>query len=154
MLNKLFNQTPENVPMRIPSLPGYFLLPQHLWLLLVLFFTANLAHFAHNAEFIAYYPNMPRWITRETVYWTWLAGASLGVAGLLLCRLRLPRLGALLLAAFGATGLAGLLHYTLALCSEHTWVSNVTIWAEVASGFLLALAALRQAASRLLNVPG
>ena len=123
-------------------------LPRHLGRLLLVFFAANLAHFAHNAEFIAYYPNMPLWITRETVYWTWALGASLGVLGLLLYRLRLPRLGALFVAAFGATGLAGLLHYTLALCSEHTWASNVTIWAEVLSGALLALAALRQAAKR------
>lgn len=125
--------------MRIPLTSA--LLPQHLWMLLALYFTASLAHFAHNAEFIAVYPNMPAWITRETVYLAWLAVCSLGVAGLAVLRLGWSALGALLLAAYGATGLDGLAHYSLALCSEHTLATNLTIWAEALSGAALALAA-------------
>jgi len=45
-----------------------------------------------------------------------------------------------LIAAYGAFGLDGLLHYTLALCSQHTVMTNVTIWSEAASGLVLMLA--------------
>lgn len=117
------------------------LLPRHLWILLAVYFAASLTHFVHNAEFIAVYPNMPRWITRDTVYLAWLAITCLGVAGLVMLRLRWQAVGALALMAYGAMGLDGLLHYTLALCAQHTLAMNLTIWFEVVSGALLALAA-------------
>jgi hypothetical protein len=115
------------------------LLPAHLWVLIAVYFVASLAHFAHNAEFIAFYPNMPSWLTREQVYLAWLAVNSLGVAGLLVARLGLHALGVLLVGAYGALGLGGLAHYTLALCSEHTLATNATIWAEDPSGCMLML---------------
>ncbi len=117
--------------------PGIF--PKHVWALLAMYFLASLAHFTNNAEYIAYYPNMPAWITRETVYLAWLAITSVGVAGILLSRLGWRFLGAVSLAAYGAFGLDGLGHYTLALCSEHTLAMNLTIWAETIGGLLLAL---------------
>jgi hypothetical protein len=115
-------------------------LPKHIWALLAVYFVASLAHFAHNAEYIAYYPNMPVWLTREKVYLAWLGVTSLGVAGLVVARMRLQALGALLIAAYGALGLDGLAHYTLALCSEHTLLTNLTIWAEASAGLVLLLA--------------
>ena len=118
------------------------LLPKHLWALLALYFAASFTHFTHNAEFIAFYPNMPAWITRETVYIAWLAVSSLGVAGLLVLRLGLHALGAIFIAAYGAFGFDGLLHYTLALCAEHTLATNLTIWFEVIAGAMLMLASL------------
>jgi len=117
-------------------------LPRHLRILLVVYFLATLAHFVHNAEFIAIYPNMPAWITRETVYLAWLAIASVGVAGLIAARFGWSALGALLLGAYGALGLDGLQHYTLALCSEHTLAANVTIWFEAVTGVLVAMASM------------
>lgn len=51
------------------------------------------------------------------------------------------RAGALLLGVYGLLGTDGLLHYTLALCSEHTLPTNVTIWAEVVLGVVLACTA-------------
>lgn len=116
------------------------LLPRHLWILLAVYFTASLTHFVHNAEFIAVYPNMPKWITRDTVYLAWLAITSLGVAGLVVLRLGWHAVGALALMVYGAMGLDGLLHYTLALCVQHTLAMNLTIWFEVISGAALALA--------------
>ncbi len=116
------------------------LLPRYVWVLLALYFVASLTHFAHNAEYIAFYPNMPAWLTREQVYLAWLAVSSLGVAGLLVLRLGWHAAGAALLAAYGAMGLDGLGHYTLALCSEHTLATNLTIWFEVVSGVGLAIA--------------
>ena len=116
------------------------LFPKPVWMLLGLYFLASLAHFAHNAEFIAFYPNMPHWLTREKVYLAWLAVSSVGAAAVLLGRLGWPVLGTVLLAGYGALGLDGLGHYTLALCAEHTLATNFTIWFEVASGVALLLA--------------
>lgn len=115
------------------------LLPKPIWLLLAVYFCANLVHFAHNAEYIAFYPNMPQWITRERVYLAWLAVSSVGILALVLTRLGLPALGAILLAAYGALGIDGLGHYALALCSEHTLATNLTIWFEVVTGLALLL---------------
>lgn len=113
------------------------LLPKPLWLLVGVYFVASLAHFAHNAEYIAFYPNMPDWLTREKVYLAWLAVTGVGVASLVFTwrGWRVP--GALCLAVYGALGLDGLGHYTLALCSEHTLVTNVTIWSEAVAGLVL-----------------
>ena len=99
--------------MRLPLTSRIF--PAHVWAMLAIYFLASLVHFANNAEYIAYYPNMPAWITRETVYLAWLAITAVGVAGIVLSRCGLPLLGALSLAAYGACGLDGLAHYTLAL---------------------------------------
>ena len=115
-------------------------MPKHVWALLAVYFVATLAHFVHNAEFIAFYPNMPASITRETVYLAWLAIASVGVAGIVAARFGWSAVGALLLGAYGALGLDGLLHYTLALCSEHTLAANLTIWFEALTGLALATA--------------
>ena len=113
------------------------LFPKHIWALVTAYFVASLMHFVHNAEFIAIYPNMPAWIDRETVYLAWLAISSLAVAGLFVSRLGLRALGLVLV---GACGLDGLGHYTLALCSEHTLATNLTIWFEVVAGLMLAVA--------------
>ena len=115
-------------------------LPKHIQLLFLIFFIANLTHFAHNAEYIAYYPGLPVWLTRETVYLAWAAGASIGLLGLLVVRTRWKLLGVAMVAAYGATGIDGLAHYTLALCSEHTLTTNLTIWFEVLAGLSLLLA--------------
>ncbi len=124
------------------------LLPKHIWVLLATYFIASLAHFVHNAEFIAFYPNLPAWITRESVYVAWLAGAGVGVAGLVVLRFGFRALGALIVGAYGALGLDGLGHYTLALCSEHTLTTNVTIWFEVVAGLLLAMGCVLFSVSR------
>ena len=116
-------------------------LPKHMQLLLLIFFVANLTHFVHNAEYIAYYPGIPSWLTREKVYLAWVAGASIGLSGLLLYRTKLKVLGLALIAAYGALGIDGLAHYTLAVCSEHTLAANLTIWFEVLAGLSLLLAA-------------
>ena len=117
-------------------------LPRHIQALLAVYFVATVAHFVHNAEYIAFYPNMPDWITRETVYVAWLGIASVGVAGLVVIRFGWTALGALLLGAYGAFGLDALQHYTLALCSEHTLAANLTIWSEAALGVVLASACI------------
>lgn len=115
------------------------LLPRHVRALVALYFAASLAHFVHNAEYIAYYPNMPSWLTREQVYLAWLAVTAVGAVGLAMARSRISPVGIALVGLYGALGLDGLAHYTLALCSEHSLLTNITIWAEAMAGLSLLL---------------
>jgi hypothetical protein len=115
-------------------------MPRHIWFLLALYFAASSAHFVHNAAYIAYYPNMPSWITSDRVYVAWCVVTAVGIAGLMALRLRLQAAAAVFIAVYGAFGLDGLAHYTLALCSEHTFMTNVTIWSEAALGLCLLVA--------------
>lgn len=109
-------------------------------MLVVVYFIASLAHFTHNAEYIAFYPGMPTWLTRENVYLAWLGITSIGLVAFVLLRVGVHAVAVLLLGVYGAFGLDGLAHYTLALCSEHTFFANVTIWSEAIAGLLLLLA--------------
>jgi hypothetical protein len=109
--------------------------------LFALYTLASLAHFSHNAEYIAFYPGLPVWMTRESVYLAWLAVASVGLLAIAASWRGWKRAAALLLFVYGLLGTDGLLHYTLALCSEHTLTTNITIWAEVSLGVALACAA-------------
>jgi hypothetical protein len=118
-------------------------LPRHIWILLGAYFVASGAHFIHNAAYIAYYPNMPSWISPARVYVAWLAVTAIGIAGLVAARLRLHAVAVTLIAIYGALGLDGFAHYALALCSQHTLMTNVTIWAEAVSGVFVLLAATR-----------
>lgn len=123
--------------MRLRTLRSAFPLP--VWALLALYFIASLAHFGHNAEYLADYPNLPPSITRAGVYAVWFGQTAIGVLGIVLAMLRRRVAAALLIGVYGAFGLDGLLHYTVALASEHTWVANLTIGAEASLGVLLLL---------------
>ena len=115
-------------------------LPRHIWVLLAIYFVASSAHFVHNAAYIAYYPQMPSWVTPDRVYLAWSVVTAVGIAGLVALRLRLHATAVVFIAVYGALGLDGLAHYTLALCSEHTFITNVTIWSEAISGLCLLVA--------------
>ena len=114
--------------------------PKPIWLLMGLYFLASLIHFSHNAEFIAFYPGMPAWLTREEVYLSWLAVSGVGLTAVLAAYVGWSVVAAVFLAVYGALGLDGLAHYTLALCSQHTLATNLTIWFEAAAGLALLLA--------------
>lgn len=125
------------------------LLPRAVQALVLAYLAASLAHFAHNAEYIAFYPGMPAWLTRDSVYLAWLGITAIGCGALLSARVGLPAVALLLLGVYGAFGLDGLAHYTLALCSEHTLATNATIWSEAATGLALALCAAVLLARRI-----
>lgn len=109
--------------------------------LVALYTLASFTHFSHNAEYIAFYPGLPASMTRESVYLAWLAVAGVGLLAFAANVRGWARVAAVLLMVYGLLGVDGLLHYTLALCAEHTLATNVTIWAEVVLGLVLACAA-------------
>lgn len=119
-------------------------------LVLVLVHTAaSLVHFAHNAAFLAEYPNMPGWLSPAGVYAVWFAQAAIGAAGVLLA-LRGRTIGLALIAIYAVLGFAGLDHYVLAPMSAHTAAMNATIWLEMATGMvLLTFVALRASEAAL-----
>jgi len=111
--------------------------PRHLLVLLAIYCTASLVHFAHNAEFLRAYPNLPAWLTRPGVYLSWLAVTAVGVAGLVLLRRGCHKPGYLVIAGYAALGFAGLDHYAVAPMSAHTLAMNATIWVEVTAAAAL-----------------
>jgi len=112
--------------------------------LLLLYLAASLLHFIHNAEYVQAYPNLPAWITRSSVYLTWLGITAVGALGYWLYRSRRFVPGLVLLMLYAAAGLDGLLHYTRAPMGAHTHGMNFTIWFEVvvAAVLLMYLATL------------
>jgi hypothetical protein len=129
-------------------------LPVPFLALLAAYFLASLAHFSHNAQYIAFYPGLPGWLTPEKVYLAWLAVSSIGVLGFVVRWFGWQSTSLLLLGLYGAFGLDGLAHYTLALCSEHTLVANVTIWSEAAIGLTVLLASAVLFSRRLIGGRG
>jgi hypothetical protein len=145
MKNKQFNPREKLKQMffwghQIPS--HSFRLPHWVWALAGVYCVASLVHFAHNAEYIAFYPNMPAGLTRETVYLVWLAITGVGLASVFLRVLGWLRTSVFVLAVYGAFGLDAFGHYALALCSQHTLAMNTTIWFEGLAGLSLAATAL------------
>ena len=118
------------------------------WLLL-LYCGASLLHFAHNAENVVDYPNLPEWITRSSVYGSWLAILLVGVGGYYLLRRGWTFSGLALLAIYTALGLDGLLHYGQAPMPAHSLGMNLTIWIEVLAAAVALTAVLLLLASHL-----
>ena len=127
-------------------------LPKLFLALTAAYFLTSLGHFAHNAEFICEYPNLPVWLTRAKVYAAWAAITSVGVVGLLLVRnKRFMAMGLLLIAVYAALGFDGLGHYAVAPLALHTLASNVTILSEVAVATLLLLVTVYLLARQLIQ---
>lgn len=114
-----------------PSLPAAYLA------LAVAYLLASLGHFAHNAEFICSYPNLPVWLTSAQVYGFWLAVTAVGALGMMLVLGGRKSLGLLVMGAYAALGFDGLGHYALAPMSLHTLAANLTILSEVVAAALL-----------------
>jgi hypothetical protein len=108
-----------------------------LEVLLAVYLGASLLHFIHNAENVQAYPNLPGWITRSSVYATWLGITAGGVLGYVLFRFYFRLLGLIVLCLYAAAGLDGLLHYLLAPMGAHTRGMNLSIWFEVVVAAIL-----------------
>jgi hypothetical protein len=104
---------------------------------LLAYTAASLFHHAHNATFLAAYPNLPAWLSPAGVYAAWAAVTSVGVAGYLLLRGRQAVAALALLGLYAALGLTGLDHYTRAPPQAHSAVMNLSILGEVATAAVL-----------------
>lgn len=123
-------------------------IPRLLLLLCFAYAAASLIHFAHNAEFLADYPNMPAWLSREKVYAAWLGLTAVGVAGYLLVHRGFQLTGLLVIAVYAVLGFDSLSHYAVAPFAAHTGMMHFTIWLDMATASLLLIAAARLAAKR------
>jgi hypothetical protein len=110
---------------------------------------ASLIHFAHNAEFLADYPNMPDWLSRATVYAAWLGLTAVGMAGCLLFHRGFQLTGLGVIAVYAVLGFDSLSHYAIAPFAAHTAMMHFTIWLDVAAAALLLVAAALLAAKRM-----
>lgn len=106
------------------------------WLML-LYGAASLIHFAHNAEYLADYPNLPAWLSRSQIYVVWLCITALGAMGYLIYRRAHELTGLFVVGVYAALGFDGLLHYGRAPMREHTSAMNASIWFEVGAAALL-----------------
>jgi len=124
-------QTPRRACQLMPWLLGFYA-------------AASLVHFAHNAEYLAQYPNLPVSWSRADVYLAWCILMALGLLGYLLFRGGYRRVGLTVLAIYGGFGFGGLLHYTRAPIAHHSATMNLTIWTEVATAavFLINVATI------------
>lgn len=107
-----------------------------LWLLLM-YGAASLVHFVHNAEYLAYYPNLPSWLSRGQIYAVWLGITAIGVVGYRFHLAGYRLVGLAVVAAYAALGFDGLLHYGRAPFGEHSAGMNFSILFEVAAAAVL-----------------
>jgi hypothetical protein len=112
--------------------------------LLASYAAASLLHFAHNAEHLLQYPNLPASWSRADIYLAWCSVTVIGLLGYVLYRAGFLRTGLTALTIYGALGFGGLLHYTRAPISHHSAIMNFTIWTEVAcaAAFLISIASI------------
>jgi len=114
---------------------------QHALLICMLVYgAASLAHFVHNAAYLALYPNLPAWLTPAGVLLSWVLIAGIGAIGYGLFHKGLQVAGLSVIALYAALGFAGLDHYALAPVSAHSLVMNATIIGEVIAASVLLLA--------------
>jgi hypothetical protein len=121
--------------------------------LLILYASATLLHFVHNAEFLTQYPNLPASLSRTDVYVAWLCLTALGVLGYVLYVRDRRGIGLSVLALYASLGFGGFLHYTRASMAHHSAMMNVTIWSEAAAATLLLINVVALGCSRARSVP-
>jgi hypothetical protein len=121
--------------------------------LLILYAAMSFWHFAHNAEFLAQYPNLPASWSRGEVYVAWCCATTLGVVGYVLYLRGNRTVGLALLACYAVLGFGGLLHYTRAPLTRHSAMMNLTIWMEVAAAGLLLANVAGVAAQKARSLP-
>ena len=124
-------------------------MPKLLHILCLAYAATSLIHFAHNAEFLGQYPNMPAWLSRAGVYGAWLSLTAVGVVGCFLFRRGYQRAGLLVIAVYAALGFDSLSHYLVAPFAAHTAMMHFTIWLDVSAAALLLIATGRLAAKRM-----
>ena len=117
--------------------------------LLLLYASASLVHFIHNAQFLSAYPGLPTSWTRLSVYLAWVVMTSVGALGWVLLRRHHEWTGLVLLAAYAALGFDSLGHYVVASFTAHTLMMNATILVEVATAALVMIEVVKLAVRKL-----
>jgi hypothetical protein len=102
-----------------------------------LYAAATLLHFAHNAQYLTQYPNLPSTWSRAVVYGAWGCVMALGLFGYGVYAFGHRNFGRTVLGLYATLGFGGLLHYTRAPMAHHSATMNITIWAEAVAGTLL-----------------
>jgi hypothetical protein len=102
-----------------------------------LYAAATLLHFAHNAQYLADYPNLPSSWSRSEVYAAWGGVMAFGLLGYGLYAYAHRSIGRTIVGLYAILGFGGLLHYTRAPMHDHSALMNATIWAEAGAGALL-----------------
>jgi len=110
--------------------------------LVLLFAACSLVHFAHNAEFLADYPNLPETWTRSGVYVAWVGLSATGLAGWLAFSSGYRKIGLSVLVVYALLGIDSLGHYRAARVADHTFLMNLTIVLEVGTATLLLVVVL------------
>jgi hypothetical protein len=105
--------------------------------LILLYGTASLVHFTHNAVYLELYPNMPAWLTPLGVLTSWVVVTGIGVVGYWFFRKGFTALGLAVITLYAALGFAGLDHYAIAPVSAHSLAMNATILGEVSAASVL-----------------
>jgi len=92
---------------------------------------------------------MTAWLSPALVHGAWLGVTAVGLAGYFLIRRGYQLAGLAALGVYGALGLDGLGHYTLAPLSAHTFTMNLSIGLEAATAVLLLTAVVGLTLRRL-----
>jgi hypothetical protein len=114
---------------------------------MIIYGSASLAHFVHNAIYLDSYPNMPAWLTPLGVMASWLVVAAIGVPGYWLFQRNSRALGLAVIAVYAGLGFAGLDHFVVAPVSAHTIAMRATILAELLAAVALLVVVARLATS-------
>jgi len=122
---------------------GRAIASKRLIALSAVYMVASLVHFAHNAEFLVDYPNLPETWTRAGVYSGWVGMTVVGAIGLFLVTRGYRVVGLLLIAVYSILGMDSLGHYVVAPISAHTVVMNLTIMLELSTAALVLIEVVR-----------
>ena len=114
--------------------------------LLLVYAATSFVHFAHNAEFLQSYPNLPESWSRTGVYSAWLGMTAVGLAGWALEKRGYRKAGLAIVAVYALAGLDSLGHYLVAPPSAHTFGMNATIIPEVTAAFAVLSLAVHEIA--------
>lgn len=120
---------------------------------LMLYGLTSLVHFAHNAEYLEAYPNLPAWLSRSQVYGAWCGITGVGLVGYTLYRRGRVFIGTWLLILYTSLGFDGLLHYLRAPLAGHTLAMNLTIWCEVLAAAMALMAVFTVAVQGRIEPP-
>ncbi len=106
----------------------------------------SIVHYADNTvRFAAYEQGKPTIVTQASIPVSWVLFTAAAVAGYVLLRRGVRTAAAALLAVYSASGLVGLLHYTVAPPAAFDWFQNTFIVADVLLGVAVLVVAIRLA---------